>query len=576
MVNWLLTLLKALELETVDIELLDCIDDVLNWEMLRGQNDLYLKLLEELGEDSLNIRFEELLDRLIVGDYALGEMFPNSLSEEHAKKRYRKLIRIFHPDKGFKSQVWLNYRAEKINKAYQVYVKRDLDVYISGANSVSEKKTNENKLQSEPTRKKPNVKFRYRSDVWRDRLGDAKQFQKKVLTVLLVASFSLIVLVYWANKEVANSSYLKELNKNGGGALVAPIVGVDLASDEYIKDERAKEILQEADRLLFNDENISEDVVINHSLLSGNGRPQNPVELEDFINELEKIGLESSAKLKDECIGYSNLSSSVVTGDKKNTRTLVSDLYLYSGPSKECSLLSVLDAESQIILFSRSEDGLWIKAISSQDQGLAGWVEAIELNSVKNEEAPRLSNEDEVLVKKEIINKMEFKANRFPEDVVVVQPFLKPVAPSKAYTENSKVREVKLSNSNASHSSKNSPAPIFINLVEQLKQNYQLGDSDQLAELYIRSGRENKIRGADQIRKYYKKAFKRTTDRKFNYVIESFEEKDGSTAIIEGRVSLSMKTLKTGLVNNIEAEFTIWVLRLGDSYKIVSFEWSEA
>ena len=110
-------------------------------------------------------------------------------------------------------------------------------------------------------------------------------------------------------------------------------------------------------------------------------------------------------------------------------------------------------------------------------------------------------------------------------------------------------------------------------LLEDLKEYYQVGDSQKISGLYISSGRENKIRGAEQIRKYYKKAFKKTTDRKFNYSIESYREEDDSTAVIQGTMNLSLKTIKTGVVEKINATFTIWVFKLGGGYKIVSFEW---
>jgi preprotein translocase subunit Sec63 len=42
-----------------------------------------------------------------------------SASPEHIRTRYRRLIRIFHPDRGYGDSDWLASRAEKINQAYR-------------------------------------------------------------------------------------------------------------------------------------------------------------------------------------------------------------------------------------------------------------------------------------------------------------------------------------------------------------------------------------------------------------------------------------------------------------------------
>jgi len=195
MIDWISALLKALELETVDAELLNHIDDILDWKVVREQNDGYIKLLQEHGEHSVNVRFEELLDRLIVGDFALGEMFPVGLTDDQAKRRYRKLIRIFHPDKGYKSELWLNYRAEKINKAHQLFAEKRAEIAKQDTEPTSESfepNYQKPKPKPQPIKKKLNTRFKYKPSVWRERLGDPKQFQKKILTILLVG-VSLLV-----------------------------------------------------------------------------------------------------------------------------------------------------------------------------------------------------------------------------------------------------------------------------------------------------------------------------------------------------------------------------------------------
>jgi len=97
-----------------------------------------------------------------------------------------------------------------------------------------------------------------------------------------------------------------------------------------------------------------------------------------------------------------------------------------------------------------------------------------------------------------------------------------------------------------------------------------------MSELYIASGRENKIRSSERIRKYYRKAFTRTINRSFKYVVESYRLEEQSTALVKGKMYLSMEMKKSGDVNYINASFTIVMIKLGGGFKIASFEWSRA
>ena len=97
---WLDKFLNALDIEFIDVELVDHIDDILTWIGEGASNQSYEELEKKYGSVVLSKRLEVFLDGLVVGDSAAGEMFPLILSDEDAKKRYRKLIRIFHPDRG--------------------------------------------------------------------------------------------------------------------------------------------------------------------------------------------------------------------------------------------------------------------------------------------------------------------------------------------------------------------------------------------------------------------------------------------------------------------------------------------
>ena len=113
--------------------------------------------------------------------------------------------------------------------------------------------------------------------------------------------------------------------------------------------------------------------------------------------------------------------------------------------------------------------------------------------------------------------------------------------------------------------------------IQQLKKFYEIGDSERTADLYISSGRENDIRGADKLRKYYRKAFAKTSNRKFEYVINSIKQDKESAVVIEGKVNLSFssKKLLRKVDRKIDATFVILLLKVGKEFKIASFDWKE-
>ena len=113
--------------------------------------------------------------------------------------------------------------------------------------------------------------------------------------------------------------------------------------------------------------------------------------------------------------------------------------------------------------------------------------------------------------------------------------------------------------------------------IAQLKLYYELGNSDGTANLYISSGRENNIRGSEKLRKYYRKAFARTSNRKFDYVINSIRQDKESAVIIEGLfdLSYSSKTLLRRVDKKVNATFVVLLLKVGKEFKIASFDWKE-
>jgi hypothetical protein len=120
---WANLLERSIELKFAEPALERYIDDLLVWfSSIEGTeaDDLGEKLLARYGADELRLRFEDCIDRLLISNSSKG-MFDTCETKDRAKWRYRKLIRVFHPDKGANSEAWLNFRAEKINGAYRIF-----------------------------------------------------------------------------------------------------------------------------------------------------------------------------------------------------------------------------------------------------------------------------------------------------------------------------------------------------------------------------------------------------------------------------------------------------------------------
>jgi len=561
MSNWLTKLVKVLDDESVDTSLLNYVDDVLSWEVVRDKDPSYLELLENLGQQNINIRFEELLDRLIVDDFALSEMFPLDLSDAQAKKRYRKLIRIFHPDRGSKPQEWLNSRAEKINLAYRQFVE---DETREDGSLASDYKASD--IEPKFKKAKFKTKFKYRPSLWRERLGSPQQFQKKILSALLVFSLLLVFFVFWANKEPKVQTPLL-LVGTGDQIDEGPVSeGFSGEGNGYIKEASAQKILQEADEFLkAGDDTVDIEYNANKQL-SINSEGEQLAELDEFINELEGFDLPvlQERKTVDACHPYPSLSSSALLSEQKETKQLLARLSLRSGPSVECDLLIALPKGSKIYFDSKTQDGLWAKVMVEPDRALLGWIEMKEF---------RLTSTQQLSV----TTKKKNKVNKFTQPIIQPKPTYKTVHKQSHINDKQGVRSLSslTVKPGALKQVKQQSTPKYLELVEKLKLYYEVGDSSDMSDLYISSGRENEIRGKDQIRKYYRKAFSKTKNRKFDYVINSYRIEEQSTAVIKGRMSLSMVTRKNDQRNTIDAQFTILLIKLAEGFKIASFEWQQ-
>lgn len=575
---WNEKLATAIELETIDISLLDDIDAILAWT---SSGQTYTELVDIYGEAELLKRFEELLDRLVVGDHSVGEMFPSILSPDNAKKRYRQLIRVFHPDRGSKPEIWLNYRAEKINKAYKRYLELGREPVMA---SVDIKPGKPNKVKPSSVRRGTIV---YRPNVWRERLGSPKEFQQKVLIALVLVSLLLISVVYFSNDQgqLPKSEYVVVSESAD-----SEVVNSDAQS--YVLNERAKAILLEADQRiaefdqpLESDADLKYQEVFDASVRSGvselSGEGLVSVSLPETKNKIAKSEKEVIQKaVKGRCHDYESLE--VMASSLNQRFKLVKAIQVYDGPSLSCSVLTIVKVDSSLVIDAKTADGLWSRLDVNAGDPALGWVLSESLKG-------------EVVIQEELLKGMEAKlvnekaqsvvgkrdqvvADREKEGVIALTDFQvgegKEVVASDELVNNDSVvvKEVQVVLEPVDLSD---AEPEFLQVVEKLKRSYEIGDSDALAALYISSGRENELRGVKTIQKYYKKAFPRIVNRTFDYTISSYIQEDDATALVRGEIHLSFLQKSSKKKFSLVGDFSILMVKVGVMYKIATFEWEE-
>lgn len=577
--SWFSTFSQCMELETIEALLLDDLEVILSWFISTDSEDSYKRKLHELyGEQEFIRRFEELIDRLIIGDYAVGDMFPLSLSESDAKKRYRQLIRIFHPDRGAKSEKWLTYRAEKINKAYQLYQATDNDsncIAYPGESSIATDLPSANK-----SKKQSKTTFIYQPNAWRSRLGSAKQFQQRVVLSLSLLSVFLVSIFYFSSQDYHSSSDIVVINEYDDSTVVSS--AIDLSSDRegadnikesanidsaYFFDSKAKEILDEAEWL---NRDLDDDIL---GLVAGNAQQvdMNNLHTQDkkllgLVNGDAQLNVSDDKETSEVASNHKTIKESKpkliqVKNDSSHRGSSASRIQLsnpvcdlslpdslvnkqlyyvlrptnvFKGPSSDCQVISELAEHEFVALVNERDNGRW-RLVSKQDSDVVtGWVDITSLSRVLNQKkAVTVKRDDQILLSnsKELINK---KDQNISDEI-------------------------------------SSP---LVSVVADMKRYYEIGDGDGVAGLYLSSGRENKIRGDEAIRKYYRKAFSKTVKRQFNYEVDSVAEDNEATAIIEGRMYISLAAKSSpNKLNKINADFSIVLIKIAGDYKIAAFDW---
>ena len=217
------------------------------------------------------------------------------------------------------------------------------------------------------------------------------------------------------------------------------------------------------------------------------------------------------------------------------------------GPSIRCKLLSSLLPGTSVVVSHQTKNKRWSRVVVKDIAGqklvgqIEGWV-STQLLQKKVSSYPEID--------KSFTDQDLLIGDSEPDVVIVPIQNLEPLIGSTFDTE-------------------------ILNAIEKLKLNYELGDGQATADLYISSGRENNIRGADNIRKYYKKAFSKTLNREFGFSILKYEKSGQSTAVVEGRMDLTMITKRSSKKTVINANFTILLVKISNQYKIASFDWDE-
>jgi len=517
----------------LDVELLGCLDEVLTW-VSRRDAESYFDLVESIGEESVVRRVEELLDAMMAGSSLSCKFFPESLLPAHAKKRYRQLIRVFHPDRGIKPQEWLNARAEKINKAYRIYVDSITELSVEGPAPVVEPVT-------VVARKAKTVGFKYRSSVWRQRFGSPKVLQRRVVCGLLLLPLMLILMVYLSDFGHVQNDVIQVDSKYEG------VEG--RGGPGYVVNEGAKKILREVDSLLSVE-----------------------AELDGFYDDVEDKGdslssvaqsdvdARKTVKLFNEengCIWSSSKAAASKVGSDFERFELLARSKVRKGPSLNCEVLTVLPKGRMVDFIVESEGAEWSKVYVEAVDGessIVGWVAS---GLLTQSQMPTRSSDLDRSSKPIVVAKnSRVKVKRKEVSVDGEIEMIEPVDVGRELGES--IIDVGLSD-----------------LMVKLKKYYESGDSAALSELYISSGRENDIRGANRIRKYYKKAFPRTRGRKLDYVVRSVDQDGRSTAVIHGDIAFSFKSKKFLKVveTNIDATFTMLFVKVSGKYKIASFDW---
>jgi hypothetical protein len=261
-----------LELGQSDPALAGSIDEIITWyaSIDKSNDSLAMSLLERYGDQQFRLRFEEFLDQQVVSNATGAQIFPRSLSSNQAKTRYRYLIRIFHPDRGFKSQAWLNSRAEKINNAFKSF---RTDELVRPVVAPKPQAVDRSAIVEKPPKRARNFKIKYRSETWRKRFGSPRSLQRKIIVGLISLCALLILFFYASTQDLAQE---QTGNPSPQQTQATP---KDTVAEPPSKTESRDSLTSE--------EPLSEEhqkIILDAQWLNSNSADLNPIELD--VNEI--------------------------------------------------------------------------------------------------------------------------------------------------------------------------------------------------------------------------------------------------------------------------------------------------
>ncbi|MFT4636266.1 MAG: hypothetical protein ACI9OI_002066 [Chitinophagales bacterium] len=609
--SWIAEFAKCLELGTTKASLANSYDEIVVW--MRSSTDpdsVYSELESRYSKEWLALRYEEFLDRLFVSESALAPMFPASLPSEQAKKRYRQLIRVFHPDRGAHEEMWLNYRAERVNKAFNEYERQPARPIADIMSAVEAPLTYKGRVVSKP---KQGAKIKYRPNLLRQKLGNARQVQRKIILSLVVCSSIMILIVFASSRDVVRSApgKLALVNDDSAnqrlGDQALPIkrdddIGVDEQQSGIILNPTAQRILDQAEWLNevppelviaendFIDQPENEIDDVNFSSFDTQRRPVSQLVTPKVIAidggdgrnrtdrvfvtsdrvsastpsapQLEAVSLPVKVQNRmDEerstiCDGVVNNAISITS---QLVAPSVAALNVRSGPSIKCRIAWTM-VQGQRATQTRSMtsgDFVWINLswFSAEGQKRSGWASDRYLTPVVEQVITKPEPKRPALISKKI-------------EVVspVIQPSIAVAAPVTVVAAIDKVAVNQLKSAEASLKAK------LRAVVDKLDRAYEIGDSASLASIYLNSGRENSLKGSKYIQRKYNRLFKNTKAREVTYNIgRHWVGQDGQVYLTGNMVTSFTGRLITVTARTV-ATFKFVMVMQGGEYKIASFD----
>ena len=627
--GWQNQLARCLKLGVSEVELRIHLDEMVSWysRLSRGSDEFAASLISEYGEQGFKQRFEEFLDRLVVADNKGQRLFPQELSDAQAKKRYRQLIRVFHPDRGAKDEVWLNYRAEIINANYEKYCNRESlvppDLRSNGApgpahttdfgrtprsgnGSSHGNRTARGKVTARASR---NLKIKFRPAVWRRRLGDPKTLQRKIVYSLALFSAVLVLFFYASTREPAESiaQALATENTPSSEAMDTqePAVSEQLSAENQRLVDDAPWLdfdIQESDTSILDDILTASESLDSQSL----SEPQSDLQASTVVQELrprkeaEPIALAAmteanpmpaAVKAQPRIPAKPKPAKSIVRSrpvsdqNEKNIKASAAPKPVaQTEPKRQQG--KIMARPSPAVVGNQVPDNCaeplkgssFTKPVSGQVTATALLVragpsqECENVGSFQRDARVQLLRCDKIgywcYIKADAESESALSgwvSQRHIVRTVAIIPDVKTDAKSGSELPDLVSQKYIVQTEVI--------IPAIKSMLQRYKRYFKEGDAIGLAELYSTEARENKLRGKAKIRRDYQQFFKVTNSRSLEIEVSNIVEQDEFGAILEGIMATRSRNYANGQTRSGESSFKLVIVKTNDAFKITSFDW---